>query len=59
EDISQHPWASPATWAAMDQYFKVCCAEEEIKHLNIEVHHIITYLCDEDCYLKACIAQLQ
>ncbi|KAI6096629.1 hypothetical protein EV401DRAFT_1895713 [Pisolithus croceorrhizus] len=54
EDISQHPWASPAAWAAMDQYFRVCRAEEEIKCLNIEVHHIITYLRDEDCYLKAC-----
>ncbi|KAI6100661.1 hypothetical protein EV401DRAFT_1877468, partial [Pisolithus croceorrhizus] len=59
EDISQHPWASPAAWAAMDQYFRVCHAEEEIKRLNVEVCHIITYLCDEDCYLKACIAQLQ
>ncbi|KAI6150233.1 hypothetical protein EDD17DRAFT_1513586 [Pisolithus thermaeus] len=38
EDISQHPWASPATQVAMDQYFRVCCAEEEIKCLNVEVH---------------------
>ncbi|KAI6111210.1 hypothetical protein F5141DRAFT_1188395 [Pisolithus sp. B1] len=59
EDISQHPWASPATRVAMDQYFRVCCAEEEIKCLNVEVHCITTYLCDGDHYLKACIAQLQ
>ncbi|KAI6020774.1 hypothetical protein PISMIDRAFT_53038, partial [Pisolithus microcarpus 441] len=59
EDISQHPWASPAVRAAMDQYFKVCHAEEEIKCLNVEIHHIITYLHDEDCYMRACIAKLQ
>ncbi|KAI6011943.1 hypothetical protein BKA83DRAFT_4466620 [Pisolithus microcarpus] len=59
EDISQHPWASPAAHAAMDQYFKVCHAEEEIKCLNVEICCIITYLCDEDCYMRACIAKLQ
>ncbi|KAI6146575.1 hypothetical protein EDD17DRAFT_1781197 [Pisolithus thermaeus] len=59
EDISQHPWASPAVHAAMDHYFKVCHAEEEIKHLNVEICHIVTYLCDEDHYMKACITQLQ
>ncbi|KAI6124642.1 hypothetical protein EV401DRAFT_2068853 [Pisolithus croceorrhizus] len=59
KDISQRPWASPAARVAMDQYFRVCHAEEEIKRLNVEVRRIITYLCDEDRYLKACIAQLQ
>ncbi|KAI5996402.1 hypothetical protein EDD15DRAFT_2387357 [Pisolithus albus] len=59
EDISQRPWASPAACTAMDQYFKVCHAEEEIEHLNVEVHRILTYLNDEDRYMKACIAQLQ
>ncbi|KAI5989918.1 hypothetical protein EDD15DRAFT_2170976 [Pisolithus albus] len=59
EDISQRPWASPAARAAMDQYFKVCRAEEEIKRLNVEIRRIITYLRDEDRYMEACIAQLQ
>ncbi|KAI6015899.1 hypothetical protein BKA83DRAFT_4060676 [Pisolithus microcarpus] len=59
EDISQRPWASPAARAAMDQYFKVCRAEEEIKRLNVEIRRIITYLRDEDRYVKACIAQLE
>ncbi|KAI6006787.1 hypothetical protein EDD15DRAFT_2136677, partial [Pisolithus albus] len=57
--ISQRPWASPAAHTAMDQYFKVCRAEEEIECLNVEIHRIATYLCDEDHYMKACIAQLQ
>ncbi|KAI6006783.1 hypothetical protein EDD15DRAFT_2383819 [Pisolithus albus] len=52
EDISQRPWASPA-------YFKVCRAEEEIKRLNVEICCIITYLRDEDRYMRACIAELQ
>ncbi|KAI6007111.1 hypothetical protein EDD15DRAFT_2190723 [Pisolithus albus] len=59
EDISQRPWASPAARAAMDQYFKVCRAEEEIRRLNVEIRRIITYLCDEDRYMRACIAELQ
>ncbi|KAI5999676.1 hypothetical protein EDD15DRAFT_2160411 [Pisolithus albus] len=59
EDISQRPWASPAARVAMDQYFKVCRAEEEIKRLNVEIRRIITYLRDEDRYMEACIAQLQ
>ncbi|KAI5992239.1 hypothetical protein EDD15DRAFT_2168553 [Pisolithus albus] len=59
EDVSQRPWASPAARAAMDQFFKVCHAEEEIKRLNVEVHRIVTYLHDEDRYVNACIAQLQ
>ncbi|KIK13517.1 hypothetical protein PISMIDRAFT_60162, partial [Pisolithus microcarpus 441] len=59
EDISQRPWAAPAARAAMDQYFKVCRAEEEIKRLDVEVHRTITYLHDEARYVKACIAQLQ
>ncbi|KAI5987365.1 hypothetical protein EDD15DRAFT_2372312 [Pisolithus albus] len=53
EDISQRPWASPAVHAAMDHYFKVCRAEEEIECLNVEVRRIITYLRDEDRYMKA------
>ncbi|KAI5994652.1 hypothetical protein EDD15DRAFT_2165753 [Pisolithus albus] len=59
EDISQRPWASPAARAAMDHYFKVCRAEEEIERLNVEIHRIVTYLRDEDHYMKACIAQLR
>ncbi|KAI6025420.1 hypothetical protein EDC04DRAFT_2869357 [Pisolithus marmoratus] len=59
EDISQHPWASPAACAAMDHYFKVCHVEEEIGHLNVEIHHMVMYLHDEDRYMTACIAQLQ
>ncbi|KIK20520.1 hypothetical protein PISMIDRAFT_58309, partial [Pisolithus microcarpus 441] len=59
EDISQRPWAAPAARTAMDQYFKVCHAEEEIKRLDVEVHRTITYLHDEAHYVKACIAQLQ
>ncbi|KAI6010458.1 hypothetical protein EDC04DRAFT_2871205 [Pisolithus marmoratus] len=59
EDISQHLWAFPAAHAAMDLYFKVCHVEEEIEHLNVEICHIITYLHNEDLYMRACITELQ
>ncbi|KAJ6605926.1 hypothetical protein B0H10DRAFT_2310689 [Mycena sp. CBHHK59/15] len=36
-DPSQRPWALPAARLAMDNYFKICRAVEEIKRLNIEI----------------------
>jgi len=30
EDISQRPWASPTARLALDTYFKMCRAQEEI-----------------------------
>ncbi|KAF8842048.1 hypothetical protein BDN67DRAFT_900167, partial [Paxillus ammoniavirescens] len=54
EDISQRPWASPSARLAIDVYFKMCHAEEEIQRLNIEIQRFITYLKDEDWYLKGC-----
>jgi hypothetical protein len=36
QDISQHPWAMPATRHATDLYFKMCRAKEEIQHVNNE-----------------------
>ena len=37
EDISQRPWATPAGRLAMDLYFKVQRAHEEIQRLNVEI----------------------
>jgi hypothetical protein len=52
QDISNHPWATPAGWLAMDLYFKIARAHEEITRLNIEIHHIATYIRDEDHFLQ-------
>ncbi|KIM59696.1 hypothetical protein SCLCIDRAFT_27102 [Scleroderma citrinum Foug A] len=58
EDISQCPWASPTAHLALDMYFKMCHAQEEIIQLNVEIHRFVTYLQDEDQYLHACEEQL-
>ncbi|KAF7785028.1 hypothetical protein Agabi119p4_1193 [Agaricus bisporus var. burnettii] len=52
EDITQRPWARPHSRVLMDQYFKIIRAREEIKRVNIEIRRVITYLHDEDCYLR-------
>lgn len=42
----------------MDTYFKMCCAQEEIEHLNIEIPHVATFLWDEELYLHTCEDQV-
>ncbi|KAI5981234.1 hypothetical protein EDD15DRAFT_2380028 [Pisolithus albus] len=37
EDILQHPWVHPTAHFALDTFFKMCQAEEEIARLNIEI----------------------
>ncbi|KAG2029540.1 hypothetical protein BDR03DRAFT_1044137 [Suillus americanus] len=57
-DVSQLPWSSPAARSAMDLYFKMCRAREEICRLNVEVCRLVTYIHDEDKYLRVCEDQL-
>ena len=59
QDISQRPWATPAGRLAMDLYFKICRAAEEIKRLNVEIPRVATYIRDEDRYLRACEEQVR
>ncbi|KIK29667.1 hypothetical protein PISMIDRAFT_6917 [Pisolithus microcarpus 441] len=54
EDISQRPWAHPTACFALDTFFKMRRAEEEIARLNIEIRRVITYICDEECFLRTC-----
>lgn len=54
QDVSQRPWATPTGRPALDTYFKRCRAEEEIVRLNVEIHRVITYIRDEDAYLRGC-----
>lgn len=58
-DISQQPWSSPAACSAMDLYFKMCRVQEEIQRLNVEVRRLVTYIRDEDKYLRTCEDQLK
>ncbi|KAI0038356.1 hypothetical protein FA95DRAFT_1567791 [Auriscalpium vulgare] len=47
QDIRSKPWATPAGRLAMDTYFKIQRAQEEIVRLNVEVRRLATYLHDE------------
>jgi hypothetical protein len=58
-DVSQQPWSSAAACSAMDLYFKMCRAREEIQRLNVEVRRLVTYIRDEDKYLRMCEDQLK
>ncbi|KAG1893006.1 uncharacterized protein F5891DRAFT_1131416 [Suillus fuscotomentosus] len=59
QDVSQHAWATPTGRLAMDTYYKMQHAREEIQRLNIKVKRMVTYLRDEDLYLCKCEKQLQ
>ena len=59
QDISTCPWASPTARLAINTYFKLCRAEEEVICLNVEIHCMVTYLVDEERYLRACEALYQ
>ncbi|KAJ7182559.1 hypothetical protein C8R43DRAFT_829619, partial [Mycena crocata] len=37
---------------AMDNYFKICRAHEEIVRLNIEIRWVVTWIEDEDEFLQ-------
>ncbi|KAK0478992.1 hypothetical protein IW261DRAFT_1551567 [Armillaria novae-zelandiae] len=44
QDMSGRKWATPAGRKALDLYFKICQAKEEIRRLNIEIQRVITYM---------------
>ncbi|KAI5994770.1 hypothetical protein EDD15DRAFT_2195902 [Pisolithus albus] len=56
QDISKCPWASPTARLTINTFFKLHRAEEEVVHLNVEICHVVTYLVDEDRYIRACEA---
>ncbi|KAJ7232098.1 hypothetical protein C8J57DRAFT_1091368 [Mycena rebaudengoi] len=51
-DIHEEPWAKPSGRAAMDQFFKLQHADEEILRLNIEIPRFVMYMRDEDAFLQ-------
>ncbi|KAF8164202.1 hypothetical protein BJ912DRAFT_1026124 [Pholiota molesta] len=53
QDIRSKPWATPAARLALDQWFKLLRAEEEIKRLNVEIRRFHTYLYAEDAHLRS------
>jgi len=53
EDVRERVWAKPAARLAMDQYFKIERAREEIQRLNVEIKRMITHMRDEEAFLSA------
>ncbi|KAJ7084524.1 hypothetical protein B0H15DRAFT_923560 [Mycena belliarum] len=51
-DIASEGWAQPAGREAMDQYFKLLRADEEIQRLNVEIPRLVTYMRDEEAFLE-------
>ncbi|PBK84535.1 hypothetical protein ARMGADRAFT_1037030 [Armillaria gallica] len=54
QNMSEHKWATPAGHQAMDMYFKICQAKEEIMHLNIEIQQIYICVAKRERSLKHC-----
>ncbi|KAJ7858710.1 hypothetical protein B0H14DRAFT_3085063 [Mycena olivaceomarginata] len=51
-EIQSHPWTRPAYRLAMDRYFKILRAREEIRRLNVEIPRVVTWIRDEDRVLQ-------
>ncbi|KAJ7866594.1 hypothetical protein B0H14DRAFT_3084195 [Mycena olivaceomarginata] len=46
-EVQSRPWTHPAYRLVMDRYFKILRAREEIKHLNVEIPRVVTWIRDE------------
>ncbi|KAF8173360.1 hypothetical protein K438DRAFT_1728477 [Mycena galopus ATCC 62051] len=46
-EVQSCPWTRPAYRLAMDCYFKILRAREEIKRLNVEIPRVVTWIRDE------------
>lgn len=51
-ELLDKPWSRPANRLAMDSYFKIERAREEIQRLNIEIRRLVTWINDEDQFLR-------
>ena len=47
EDIRQQPWTQPSRREAMNLYFGIKRAKEEISRLNIEIRRLVTFMIDD------------
>jgi hypothetical protein len=52
QDVRDRPWTKPAYRVVIDHHFKLERAREEIQRLNIEIRRVITYIRDEDLFLR-------
>ena len=52
DGVRSRPWTRRSYRLAMDRYFKILRAREEIKRLNIEIKRVVTWIDDEDQFLR-------
>ncbi|KAJ7693723.1 hypothetical protein B0H14DRAFT_2651331 [Mycena olivaceomarginata] len=57
-DVQSRPWTRPAYRLAMDWYFKILRTREEIRHLNVEIPRVVTWIRDENRVLRRKEAEL-
>jgi hypothetical protein len=53
QDVRDRPWTNPACRVVIDHHFKFERAHEEIQRLNIEIARVVTYIRDEDKFLRS------
>lgn len=53
QDVRAKTWATPAGRHAMDTFYKNLRADEEITRCTLEARRLLTYMQDEERYLKA------
>ncbi|KAJ7787485.1 hypothetical protein B0H14DRAFT_3095373 [Mycena olivaceomarginata] len=58
-EVQSRPWTRPAYRLAMDRYFKTLRAREEIQRLNIEIQRVVTWIRDENRFLRRMEANLR
>ena len=47
QDIRQQPWTQPARREAMNLYFGIKRAREEVERLNIKIRRLVTFMIDD------------
>ncbi|PBK87619.1 hypothetical protein ARMGADRAFT_876600, partial [Armillaria gallica] len=52
QDIRTKSWMTPTGRHALDTYFRMCHAQEEIVRLNVKIACLVTYMRDEEVYLS-------
>lgn len=59
DDVRQKSWARPAARTLMDQFFRLDRAKEELDRLNVEIPRLITFIQDEEDFLRMAERELK
>ncbi|KAG2087520.1 uncharacterized protein F5147DRAFT_748517 [Suillus discolor] len=58
QDVLHKPWTVPGNREIAMMYFKMKRSHEELTCLNVEIHRLRTFICDEDIFLQDQVAFL-